>query len=562
MSTKGDIIVVSRLGIIKAWLVSNGQPLFEIRGHDELAPISFCEYKQEEVLAVYRSNNVLLIELENGEILKTYVTATSKYVNRSSKIFLSSLGGVCMVVHKNEVSETEEHSLLVEVFHISSQDKHEIFHLKTENDIMSLDVVVSNQILVTYVGLGEDLDKTRKPTFRPSVASSWQKMSLELWDMKAMKPTSQLTTADDSVRCSCVTPRRDEVIMLCNMSFIETASEYVCFVKIYSVPDRKSFQLPLSFPSGIVSMCGLGFTCIISASADKIIRVWDLERSIDFESRTQEQGDSPNDTGRVLNGEVKTVVNGVKGGSLNDRAVTSTSFDESSKDVEPNTQEVKVENSNSAVDSSDVSHEVKCDKTNSLSELNKVQQSSSLAHNDETRKRLRNSWKKVTSFPVGKKFLKLRHSTLSSALQSYDIDSGKTLEDLQVIYCHKDMIVYLARRMVDSVYGVVAWNLSTDVKMRISELQNPDACIVKADLVDYLVIVSSSIISVYNCTTGEFVRCKEINVDIHGSDRLSSLTKGRILITEADRRSLKVLSVPRLDVVNSISYEDNVLIMR
>ena len=95
-----------------------------------------------------------------------------------------------------------------------------------------------------------------------------------------------------------------------------------------------------------------------------------------------------------------------------------------------------------------------------------------------------------------------------------DIDSGETLEDLQVIYCHEDMIVYLARRMVDSVYGVVAWSLSTDVKMRISELQNPDACIVKTDVADYLVIVSSSIISVYNCSTGEFVRCKEINNEI------------------------------------------------
>ena len=569
LSSKGDIVVISRMSVIKAWFVSNGHPLFEIRGHDELAPISICVYQGEEVLAVYKSNTLLLIELENGGLIKQYVTATSKYVNQFSKVFLTSLGGLCLLIHKDDATNMEGHSLLVESFHISSRDKHEIFRLKTENDILWLDVVISNQLLVTYVGVDEKLHK-RRPTSRPSVASTRQKMTLELWDMKSMKPVSQLSAADDSVRCSCVTPRRDEIIMLCNLSFVETASEYLCFVKIYSVADGKSFKLPLSFPSGIVSMCGLGFNCIITASADKIIRVWNLERNFDADSRARKQSEHGIVRGKALNGSTESEASGVH---TND-AITMVSKSSSNVEIGHNTTAVISERPVSVVDKSDVSLHVKCEEENTLVQINEADKSSNLTENDEAKtrpnksndeadtRRNKTSWKKVKNFPIGRNFLKLRYSTLSSALQSCDIDSGESLEDLQVVYCHNDLIVYLARRMVDSVYGVVAWKLTTDVKMRISELQNPDACIVNGCKTDYFVIVSNNLLSVYDFNTGEFVRCKETHVDNHGTERLSTLTNDRILINEAGRRTLRVLNVPRLDLVKSISYEDGIVVVR
>ena len=562
MSKKGDIIVVSRLGVIKAWLVSNGQAVFEIRGHDDLAPISICVYENEEALAVYRLGSLQILELENGEILKQYSTTIKKYASETSKIFLSAFEGLCLIVHKDEVTDAKEHSLLVETFHISSHDKHEIFRLKTENDILSLDVMMSNQLLVTYVGLGVDLDKNRKPASRPSVTSTWQKMSLELWDMKSMKPTSQLTTVDDSVRCSCVTPRRNEVIMLCNMSFIETASEYLCFVKVYSLADGKSFKLPLSFPSGILSLCGLGFSCLISASADKIIRVWDLERALEMAPRMGNQKETDIGSGESLSEEPEKEANGGVNG-CEGKVLLKPSSSLSSEDVA--LQAVALAESEgqsiSTVDNGDLSLDTKHKGENAITQISESDKSSK--SNVDLRPGLnRNGWKKTKSFPIGKNFLKLRYSTLSTALQRCDIDSGESLEDLQVISCHKDMIVFLARRMVDSVCAVVAWKLSTDVKMRISELHNPDACMIRAGRSDYLVILSSSVISVYNFTTGAFVRCKDVNIDVDGTERLSSLKPLRVLITEAGRRSLKVMDVPSLDVLKSISFEDNTVVVR
>ena len=553
LSKKGDIIVISRIGVIKAWLVSNGQSIFEIRGHNELAPISICVYGEEEALAVFRLGSLQILELENGEILKQYSTKIKKHASDTSKTFLSSLEGLCVIFHKDEITDAKEHSLLVETFHISSHDRHEVFRLKTENDILSLDVVMSNQLLVTY---GVDLDKNRKSAPKPSVSSTWQKMSLELWDIKSMKPTSQLTTVDDSVRCSCVSPRRNEVIMLCNMSFIETASEYLCFVKVYSLTDGKSFKLPLNFPSGILSLCGLGFSCLISASADKIIRVWDLERTLDMESQKGSRKETVIGAGGKLSEEpdkeANDVVNGYEGRVLSKQSLGLSPTSVALQADASAGSEVK---SISTVDNSDMSQD--------FSQISERDKTSSSTSNVDIRPKLsRNGWKKMKSFPVGKNFLKLRYSTLSTALQRCDIDSGESLEDLSVVSCHKDMIVFLARRMVDSVCAVVAWKLSTDVKMRISELHNPDACVLRAGRSDYLVILSSNVISVYDFTTGAFIRCKDVNIDVDGTERLSSLKPLRVLVTEAGRRSLKVMDVPSLDVLKSIAFEDNTVIVR
>ena len=553
------------MGVIKAWYVSNGQPLFEIRDHHELAPISICVFNKTEALVTYASEALQIIELENGDVLKQYATKISHYSNKSSRIFLSSLEGICLVVHKDAVTETEN-SLLVEVFHISSKDKHEIFRVRTENDIMALDIVNPTQILVTYVNLEEDLNKYRKPTARPSVASSWQNMTLELWDMETMKPKTLLTAADESVRCTCITPDRDEIIMLCDTSFLETAAEYLCFVKIYSVADGKSLKLPLSFPSGIISMCGLGFTCLVTASADKIIRVWDLERSSDMVSRARKKSEYVDIGDKMLNSEQKNgdeahVINGLQ----NDTSMATAPLSDPNKQrvEESDTSELTTEhlNSNSGVGNSDALQCVASDKRDVVA--NDEKESTSLTSNGEVTSRgSRNHWKQAKALPVGKNFLKLRYSTLSTALKSFDIDTGDCLEDFQVIYCHDDIIVYLARRMVDSVYAVVAWKLSSDVKMRVSELKNPDACIVKAGPTYYLVVMAASVISVYNANTGESVKCRQVKIDNHGSERLYSIKKGAVLVIEAGRKSLKVLSVPNLDVVKTICLDENVIAVR
>lgn len=537
------------MGVIKSWRVSNGQALFEIRGHSEVAPISMCQWNDIEALVTYRSGTLELIGLDKGEILKQYCTKISHYTNPGSKVFLNSFEGICLLVHKDEVEEGH-YALLVELFHICSKDKHEVFRVKSKNDIMSLDVVVSNQILVTYVGLAEDLNKNRRPSARPSVASSWQKMTLELWDMGTMKPTSLLTTADESVRCTCITPDRDEVIMLCDISFIETAAEYVCFVKIYSVTAGTSLKLPLSFPSGITSVCGLGSTCLITASADKIIRVWDLERSLDIESR-------PRKTSFVEHGKIEngSEMNGVNALHENGNIQSSSHIDTSAQ----RNLGTDASNERYMLNGKGVLQESKYEGTDSA---DRIDETKSTSTNVEAGSQRHPGWKQLTNLPVGKNFLKLRYSTLSTALQKFDIDSGDCLEDLQVICFHDNIIVYLARRMVDSVYAVVAWQLGTDMKMRISELQNPDACIVSTECMNYLVIVSSSVISVYKVNSGEFIRRSSVSTDDHGSERLSSLGSKGVLLIEAGRRRFKILSIPDLTVLYSQCYDENAVIQR
>ena len=556
LTANGDVVIASRLDVIKAWQVSNGKPLFEISGHAEVAPVSICLLKEKEALVTYRSDSLEVIDLDNGEILKQYSTRIDQYSKGTSKVFLNAFQSVCLVVHKD--AETDN-SLLVELFYLSLDNTNKMFRVVTENDIMALDIVVSDQILVTYVGLGEDLNKNRKPTARPSVASSWQKMALELWDMGTMKPKSTLTAADDSVRCTCITPKKDEIIMLCNTLFVETATEYVCFVKIYSVTDGTSLKLPLTFPSGIVSMCGLGFTCIVTASADKIIRVWDLERSLNIGSKSRKKSIYVNVNNKAFSAqkEAKRQTNGVAA-EKTDSCISAP--DQKGQDTSMSTATLGESNADE-----ETGHGFKEESSEDVAKHRGKDKKASATSPPVDALMISNGnarWNKVANVPVGHKFLKLRYSTLSTAMQKFDIDSGDILEDLQVICCHDDLIVYLARRMVDSVYAVVAWQLSTDVKMRISELQNPDACVVRANDLDHLVIVSSNVMSLYRINSGEFVRCQSVSDDSQCSEKLTSLRNRGVVLIEAGRRSLKVFSVPELSVQQTVLYEENVTVVR
>ncbi|XP_065054750.1 NACHT domain- and WD repeat-containing protein 1-like isoform X2 [Rhopilema esculentum] len=600
LTAKGEILIISRFGIIKAWLLSTGQTLLDIKGHDETSPISTCLFNGQEALAAFYSETLTIINLENGEILKEYTTKLQDCSEKPTKIMLSSWNEKCLVVHKDLIKE-EQFSMLLELFDISPELKHDLFRIKVDHDIMSLEIVSCNQILVTSAVLEDGLNTSRRPSARPSVASNWQKMSLELWDIRTMKMKTTLASENEFVRCSCITPDRNEVILLCNTNFIETACEFMGFIKIHSVVDGSSVKMPLSYPSSITSVCGTGFRCIVTASLDKIIRVWDLERSLDKntdarkissqsaahtvcwvgnavgEGKAEERNEeaeqylSANETSSAMHWKTEVTKfdsndkDGDKQENVNtdeNRAKQHQEKQQEKHEQKQKQQQHEKQQQNEQQQQVHAQQQQQQQHEKSIPVQMDTSQSYGVQNDTKERRISRNvGWEHVNSFPVGKKFLKLRYSNLSSAVHSLVVESGSSLEDLQIATCHDKILVYFARRIIDSVFSAIVWNLKTDVKVRVSGLQNPEAVICKCDTY-YVVVLSSSVLTLYNANSGEFVKSIAVDVDDKGSERLASISNDIVVLVEKGRRSMKVFSLPSLKLVKSVSVGETEVIAR
>ena len=602
LTAKGEILIISRFGIIKAWLLSTGQTLLEIKGHDETSPISTCFFNGQEALAAFYSETLTIISLENREILREYATKIQECSEKPTKIMLSSWNEKCLVVHKDLIKD-EQFSMLLELFDISPELKHDLFRIKVDLDVMSLEIVSCNQILVTSAVLEGGQNSSRRPSARPSVASNWQKMSLELWDMRTMKMKTTLASENEFVRCSCITPDRNEVILLCNTNFIETACEFMGFIKIHSVVDGSSVKMPLSYPSSITSVCGTGFRCIVTASLDKIIRVWDLERSLDMNTDTRKissQGAAHtvcwvgNAVGKgkaeERNEEAEQYLSVNKTSSAMHWKTEETKFDSNDKDGDRQENVNADENreqhhQEKQQQKHDQKLEQQQDEQRQQQQQDEKQQQQSheqqqqhhkesipvqmdssqscgVQNNTNERRISRNiGWEHVNSFPVGKKFLKLRYSNLSSAVHSLVVESGSSLEDLQIATCHDKILVYFARRIIDSVFSAIVWNLETDVKVRVSGLKNPEAVVCRCDTY-YVVVLSSSVLTLYKANSGEFVKSIAVDVDESGSERLASISNDIVVLVEKGRRNIKVFSLPGLKLVKSVPVGETEVIAR
>ena len=554
LATKGDIIIISRAGIIKAWYLSTGQPVLTLEGHDETAPISICELNGKEAFAAYFSETLSIVALDSGVILKQFTTRLKgKYFERPMKVILTSWKENCIVGHKDLTKEST--SLVLEVFCLNSEHKNRLFKIVSEIDIMSLEIVTGSLLLVTYAGMEEDLNKSRRPSARPSLASNWQKMTLELWDMEVMKQKSPLTTEKEFVRCAFVTPNRNEVVMLCNSTFIETACEFMAYIKIHSIAEKQSLKMPLSYPSTVTAICANSFKCIVTSSLDKIIRVWDLERSLVKE--TSSIGDGTIEESVKADNVIQKFENYIESKSLDIKSDADNESEKSEAYLIKKTQAPDREQKAAAISkkapTSLSEHHAHVIQTNGQN--NNTVSERNISFNSEGGK------KPLTSFPVGRKFLKLRYSNLSSAVQTLAEESGSSLEDLIVCCCYDKLMVYFARRVSDSVFSAIVWNLCTDVRIRVCELQNPEACITGKEN-EHLVILSSGVLSVYKSSTGEFVRCKPADMEAASSERLVSVVNGNVLVIGMVRKDVKVYSAPGLDQFKCINVCGNEMIVR
>ena len=570
LTTKGDIIIISRAGIIKAWYLSTGHPVLTLEGHNETAPISICELNGKEAFAAYFSETLSIVALDSGVILKQYTTRLKgKYSERPMKVILTSWKENCIVGHKDLTKEST--SLVLEVFCLNSEHKNRLFKIVSEIDIMSLEIVTGSLLLVTYAGMEEDLNKSRRPSARPSLASNWQKMTLELWDMEVMKQKSPLTTEKELVRCAFVTPNRNEVVMLCNSTFIETACEFMAYIKIHSITEKQSLKMPLSYPSTVTAICANSFKCIVTSSLDKIIRVWDLERSLVKEASSI--GDGTIEESVKADNVIQKFENFIESKSLDIRSSADNESDKSEAHLTQRNSSHQSEASTLTDNAQPPDREQKLEvaaiskkSSTSLSEHHAHVIQTNGQNNDMVSERKISFYseggkKPLTSFPVGRKFLKLRYSNLSSAVQTLAEESGSSLEDLIVCCCYGKLMVYFARRVSDSVFSAIVWNLCTDVRIRVSELQNPEACITGKEN-EHLVILSSGVLSVYKSSTGEFVRCKPADMEAASSERLVSVVNGNVLVIGIVRKDVNVYSAPGLDQFKCISVGGNEMIVR
>eukprot|EP00794_Sanderia_malayensis_P012962 gene12962-14292_t len=606
LSKDGSTLVISKTGLIKSWSTLTGQLLFSMDDHDEAAPISICTVNLNEALVCYIGETLKILDLQSGKILTEYHTKlTQKQCDRPLKHMLTSWKTKCIVTHKDMFSKSssQDNSTIIEALDANVKHSHKVFQVKSINDIMSIEIIVQDQLLVTYAGIEEDLNKNRRPSARPSVATSWQKMSLEIWDMATMMPTGQLTSQEEMVRCSCVAPDRRKIIMLCNSSFVESACEFKAAIKIYSVVEKESLKLSLNYPSSVIAICGIRLNCIITSSLDKIIRVWDLERSLDTAERLKEiYGRSDDDSAADLSNEVLELLESPRAAGENSSVKFrvghgETNSRETVEEARPGNgihDAGPTRNGNEACEETPQASNSQRASDNSVANSlhDSTATSSNLASNNvfhlqddsireempEQRLRLPSEGSsgiglcpgspanqiKRPSLPVGKNYMKLSFHDISKAVDPILQDAdGVDVEDIQVESCLGNIVVFYARRLTDCVHAAIIWNLDSDLRLRISGLHNPEACIAGGeDGSPLLVVLSSSTLSIYRACNGDLLRSVNVNVNCEASNRLVFLGDDKAAVIDNGRRMAKIYSIPSLENIKTITVGAKETIMR
>ena len=287
-----DTVIISRAGMLKSWHMSTGQPIISMEDHQEIAPIALCEHKSKSALATFISGKLFIIDIKTGKIPReyhdNYIRSTD---GKTDFTYLAAWKSKILLAHK-----AMKHSsviLTMEVVDLGVKNHKNVWRIKTSTNIQSVEILQDHQVLIAYSGSTDNHIEMK----RPSVASNWTQMNLELWSFRTMKPAGKLTDDEDQVRCSCVNANRDKVIIFCNSTFVELACEFRAVVKIYSVFEKAWESFRLHYPSTITVIGGLGANCLVTSSLDKIIRVWDLCSSSDPVLETSSAVVSQNEAG-------------------------------------------------------------------------------------------------------------------------------------------------------------------------------------------------------------------------------------------------------------------------
>lgn len=272
MSDDNTTLVASDFGCISAWRISTGQRLFSLTDHRSTAPVCLVKRRGEVELATVLDGKVVLYNLETGGVTYEFSDKRLKAFNESSSSFY-------MVATEREILLAGQDGLRpgsggwVRGLDIDTGNVVDKLTLDRNEMIHFIGVAASGTLLLAFSKSGGN-DHGRRGSAVQVVF-----FKLQLWDAKKRTLVSKLTELTDEVRCYALSTDRTKAVTLGHSRFRNTGSVFQGEIKIFDLLSLQVQKCLLRYPSSINFIAYTDYNHMITASRDKLVRVWDLERN-------------------------------------------------------------------------------------------------------------------------------------------------------------------------------------------------------------------------------------------------------------------------------------------
>lgn len=274
ISPDNSTVVTSKFGSISAWRLSTGQRLFFVEEHRVTAPICLLEKENTVLLATIINQNVKLYDLQTGHFIRDiYDSKLQKHNPMLSPLFMCSLEDHSVLyAGKDNLSPATSSRGWIRAVHLDTGEVAEKIQVNPNYMVHFIGVIEPDMLLLV---MSQGAQDSRKGS-----AVQTKFFTMELWDISKNVLFRKLADLSDKVRCYALSSNKSKALSLGNSRFLASANVFRAEVKVFDLKSGDIIERMLTYPSTIHLMEFIDSNHVITASRDKIVRVWDLERNV------------------------------------------------------------------------------------------------------------------------------------------------------------------------------------------------------------------------------------------------------------------------------------------
>lgn len=283
ISPDNKTVVTSQTGSISAWRLSNGQRFFSVDKHRVTAPICVFEKGNTGLLATVINQNVKIYNLQTGQLMREiYDSKLQKHNAMSSPLFVCPLEDHSVLyAGTDNLSPASSSRGWIRAANLDTGEVVEKFQVSPNNAVHFIGVTEPDTLLLV---LSEGAPNRRKGS-----AVQMKFFTVELWDITRKVLIRNLADVSDKVRCYALSSNKSKALTLGNSRFLSNANVFRAEVKVFDLKSGDVIERILTYPSTIHLMEFIDYNHVITASRDKIVRLWDLERNTTSASEESEE---------------------------------------------------------------------------------------------------------------------------------------------------------------------------------------------------------------------------------------------------------------------------------
>ena len=283
ISPDNSTVVTSKFGSLSAWRLSTGQRVFSVEEHRTVAPICVLKKDNTILLATIINQHIKLYNLQTGNLIKEiYDSRLQKESAMSSPLFLSSLDDHSVLyAGRDNLSTAASSRSWIRAAHLDTGEVEEKMQVHPGHTVHFIGVTGSDMLLLVM--------SEGAPNLRKGSAVQTKFFTLELWDVPKKSLLRKLADLSDKVRCYALSSNKSKALILGNSRFLANANVFRAEVKMFDLESGEIIERMLTYPSTIHLMEFVDFNHVITASRDKIVRLWDLERIVSSPSEETDE---------------------------------------------------------------------------------------------------------------------------------------------------------------------------------------------------------------------------------------------------------------------------------